>query len=210
MTSAVASGRPSRIVSDQISPRLLKAGVQLFLRHGYEKTSMDAVAAKAGISKRTLYSRFPSKAGLFEAVVNSVLERSMRSFKESPAALTAFPSALRAFATNLLDAMLVADVVALERVVIGEAAQFPDLAARLHARFKDYIVDLLADLIMHFEPEARRARADVHRDAELFLAMVALPPLRRAVLFQSKPGLADEDRQAIDRAVEIFVKGARS
>lgn len=210
MTSTVASGRPPRVVSDQITSRLLKASAHLFLRHGYEKTSMDAVAAKAGISKRTLYSRFPSKAELFEVVVNSVLERSIRSFKEAPTELAAFADALREFATNLLEALLVVDVIALERVVVGEAGQFPDLAARLHARFKDYIVDLLADLIIHFEPADRRARADVHRDAELFLAMVALPPLRRAVLFQSKPGLTDEDRQAIDRAVEIFVKGARS
>jgi len=47
----------------------------------------------------------------------------------------------------------------------------------------------------------------VRRDAELFLAMVVLPPIRRAVLFQSKPGLHEEDRLAIRRAAEIFAKG---
>ncbi|WP_072392169.1 TetR/AcrR family transcriptional regulator [Hyphomicrobium sp. CS1GBMeth3] len=210
MTNAVAGGRPSRVVSDQITSKLLKAGAHLFLRHGYEKTSMDAVAAKAGISKRTLYSRFPSKAELFEAVVNSVLERSVRSFKESPTALATLQDALLEFATNLMEIVLASDVVAVERVVTGEAAQFPELAGRLHERFRIYIVDVLIDLIMHFEPMGHRSAAAVRLDAELFLAMIVLPPLRRAVLFQSKPGLGDEDRVAIARAVEIFANGARS
>lgn len=210
MTSAVAGGRPSRAVSHRITPKLLKAGAQLFLRHGYEKTSMDAVAAKAGISKRTLYARFPGKAELFEAVVSSVLERSVRAFKESQAVHGTLEDALSEFATNLLEVVLVDDVIAVERVVTGEARQFPELAARLHQRFADYIVGVLSDLILHFEPERHRSPVDLRRDAELFLAMIVLPPLRRAVLFQSKPSLSDEDRAVAVRAVAIFARGVRS
>ncbi len=207
MTHAVAGGRPSRAVSQQIPAKLLKAGAQLFLSHGYEKTTMDAVAAKAGMSKRTLYTRFPGKADLFEAVVNDVLSRTVRALGEEHTFEGLLQDNLVAFAENLLKSALVPDVIAVERVVTGEAKQFPELAARLHQRFADYIVDLLSELIAHFEPERKRPRETVRRDAELFLAMVALPPLRRAVLFQSKPGLSDEDRAAIARAAEVFAKG---
>ncbi|MCC7251346.1 TetR/AcrR family transcriptional regulator [Hyphomicrobium sp.] len=207
MTHAVAGGRPSRAVSAQISAKLLKAGTQLFLSHGYEKTSMDAVAAKAGMSKRTLYTRFPGKAELFEAVVVDVLSRTLRSLREEHTFHGTLEDNLVAFAENLLESALVPDVIAVERVVTGEAKQFPELAARLHQRFADYILDLLSELIAHFEPESKRPPAALRRDAEIFLAMVVLPPLRRAVLFQSKPGLTDEDRIAIARAAEIFAKG---
>lgn len=207
MTHAVAGGRPSRAVSQQISAKLVKAGAQLFLSHGYEKTTMDAVAAKAGMSKRTLYTRFPGKADLFEAVVNDVLSRTVRALGEEHTFEGSLQDNLVAFAENLLKSALVPDVIAVERVVTGEAKQFPELAARLHQRFADYIVDLLSELIAHFEPKQTRPQAAVRRDAELFLAMVVLPPIRRAVLFQSKPGLHEEDRLAIRRAAEIFAKG---
>lgn len=207
MTHAVAGGRPSRAVSEQISSRILRAATRLFLTHGYEKTSMDAVAARAGMSKRTLYSRFPGKAELFEAVVHGVLGKSLRALEENHALQDTLQDSLSAFAENLLEIALVPDVIAMERVVTGEARQFSELAARLHLRFKDYLVDLLCELIGHFAPERGRPPDAVRLDAELFLAMVVLPPLRRAVLFQSKPGLSAEDRVAIARAVEIFAKG---
>jgi len=207
MAHVVAGGRSSRAVSEQISSRIVEAATRLFLGHGYEKTSMDAVAAEAGMSKRTVYSRFPGKAELFEAVINGVLEKHMRALERNHAVRETLQDSLRAFAENLLEIALLPDVIAVERVVIGEARQFPELAARLHQRFSDYVVDLLADLIDHFEPAPKRPPADVRRDGELFLAMVVMSPRRRAILFQSEPGLSAADKRAIARAVEIFAKG---
>lgn len=203
----VAGGRPSRAVSEQISSRLLEAGTQIFLSHGYEKTSMDAVAAAAGMSKRTLYSRFPGKAELFEAVVGGVLARSLRPLEDSPVLRETLHESLAVFAEKLLTCALTPDVIALERVVAGEAKQFPELAGRLHLRTGDYLVGLLSELIAHFEPRRKRPPAAVQRDAELFLSMVVLAPLRRAMLFQSQPGISGEERLKLARAVEIFVKG---
>lgn len=207
MTSVVVGGRPSRAVSEQMVPRIIKAGTHIFLRDGYEKTSMDAVAAEAGISKRTLYSRFPGKADLFEAVVNDVLQKSLGPLDARRILRGTLYDSLLAFAENLLACALVPDVIALERVVAGEARQFPKLAARLHVRIGDYVVGLLSELIEHFHPARKRQRAAVRRDAELFLALIVLAPLRKAMLFQSEPGISGEDRLAVARAVQIFVKG---
>lgn len=207
MTTVVVGGRPSRAVSEQMSLRIIKAATHIFLRDGYEKTSMDAVAAEAGISKRTLYSRFPGKADLFEAVVNDVLQKSLAPLDANIIMRGSLHDSLLAFAQDLLACALVPDVIALERVVAGEAKQFPQLAARLHVRIGDYVVGLLSELIEHFHPARKRRRESVRRDAELFLALVVLAPLRRAMLFQSEPGISGEDRLAVARAVEIFAKG---
>lgn len=47
--------------------RILDAATHAFLAEGYEATSIDAIATSAGISKKTFYARFASKADLFEA-----------------------------------------------------------------------------------------------------------------------------------------------
>src|SRR6185295_18228522 len=48
---------------------VLMAAAQLFLEHGYDPVSMDAVAAAADVSKRTVYSYFDSKTTLFTAIL---------------------------------------------------------------------------------------------------------------------------------------------
>src|SRR5260370_40917978 len=68
-------GRPSRLESAQLSDRILNVATALFLGHGFGATSIEAVARRAGISKRTFYHRFRGKEGLFEAVVRRPIQR---------------------------------------------------------------------------------------------------------------------------------------
>src|SRR5437763_12771272 len=68
-------GRPSRQESAQLSDRILDVATALFLSDGFGATSIEAVARRAGISKRTFYHRFTGKEVLFEAVVRRLIER---------------------------------------------------------------------------------------------------------------------------------------
>ncbi len=47
---------------------ILAAAEELFLQQGFERTSMDDVAALAGVSKQTVYAQFSSKDALFAAM----------------------------------------------------------------------------------------------------------------------------------------------
>ncbi len=63
-----------RRLSDEDRCRLLReAAAEVFLRDGYAAAHMDEVARGAGMSKRTLYQHYPSKAALFEAVMDDGL-----------------------------------------------------------------------------------------------------------------------------------------
>ena len=53
--------------------RMLAAATELFLRDGYEQTSIDAILVQSGGSKATLYAYFPTKEDLFRAVIDGVL-----------------------------------------------------------------------------------------------------------------------------------------
>src|SRR5215831_11028175 len=68
-------GRPSLAQAEKLGERILDVATQLFLSHGYGATSIDAVARRAGVSKRTFYHRYADKPALFSAVVHRVIER---------------------------------------------------------------------------------------------------------------------------------------
>lgn len=66
-------GRPRKDHAPVIGSDILKAATELFGELGYRGTSMEAVALKVGIAKRTLYVRYPDKASLFKDVVESII-----------------------------------------------------------------------------------------------------------------------------------------
>lgn len=67
-------GRPRKEHAPVIDADILKAATELFGELGYRGTSMEAVAAKVGIAKRTLYVRYPDKAALFKDVCTTIIE----------------------------------------------------------------------------------------------------------------------------------------
>lgn len=54
---------------------MLDGAIALFARDGYTRASIDAIAAEAGVSTRTIYNHFGDKAGLFEAVITASSEQ---------------------------------------------------------------------------------------------------------------------------------------
>jgi AcrR family transcriptional regulator len=127
-------------VSEGLTPRasakrdqIRAAAQQLFLRHGFEATTMDAITATAGISKQTLYRYYPSKEALFADILdNLTLQRGqysawppLEAFSvTSHADLTA---ALTWLARDIINDMMQPTLIALMRVMIAEAPRFPHL-----------------------------------------------------------------------------------
>ncbi|WP_374538820.1 TetR/AcrR family transcriptional regulator [Chitinimonas taiwanensis] len=74
-------GRPR---DPQRMQRLLEAARVHFLAHGYERASLDAIARESGVSKMTIYSYFPSKRALFEAVISARTEQAFARSKAAP------------------------------------------------------------------------------------------------------------------------------
>lgn len=81
-TSPAGPGRPKDLAKRQA---ILEAAKNLFIRNGYANTSMDAVAAEAGVSKLTVYSHFTDKETLFScAVVTRCEEQVPELFVDVP------------------------------------------------------------------------------------------------------------------------------
>lgn len=68
--SEKARGRPR---SAQKNESILSAASALFMENGFDGTSMDEVAKRAGVSKQTVYSHFSNKEALFSASITNVI-----------------------------------------------------------------------------------------------------------------------------------------
>lgn len=112
--------------------QILEAALQEFLAHGYAATTMDRVAAKAGVSKPTVYGHFQSKENLFATLVERLAKDKYQAVfsPDRPQVLQADAKTfLRHIATNILDtAASDPDFLRFMRLLIGESGRFPKLA----------------------------------------------------------------------------------
>ena len=108
--------------------RALDAAQTLFGERGYGATSMDAVAAAADISKATLYAHFNSKQTLFAAMIRRECQRCMAQMAlPDDVHELELESALLRIARSFLGVLAEPRVLAIFRMVVAEAARFPDL-----------------------------------------------------------------------------------
>ncbi|MGK7906941.1 MAG: TetR/AcrR family transcriptional regulator [Synechococcus sp.] len=129
MGSEIAS---TRQLSPEKASAILNGAMQEFLARGYAATSMDRVAAAAGVSKATVYSHFKDKQGLFNGLIRYMKDEKFKTVfgpLESHS-LTGEPeTVLRQLATGMLNSIL-DDPQALSfvRLIIAESERFPELA----------------------------------------------------------------------------------
>ena len=67
-------GRPCQIAEPERRQLLLDAAESVFVELGYSSASMDDIAHRAGMSKKTLYRLFETKEALFAAVIGSAID----------------------------------------------------------------------------------------------------------------------------------------
>jgi AcrR family transcriptional regulator len=203
----LARGRPTPEGAARLGRDVRESALRLFLEHGYEATSMNAIARAAGTTKATLYARFPSK----EAVFSYVFEWAM-SQPDWPRPEPELPDtdnleeALTAIADAALRRALDPAMLAMSKIAIAQAARFPDLGRRARQVYwprQAQVADLLrrhaaAGAIVADEPEIL---------AEHFLAMVTTAPsLFAAYGIIRDPATQDHLRTS---AVLLFLRSLR-
>ena len=114
----VAKGRPK---SAQKRADILKAAQRLFLELGFEGTSMDAIAALAGVSKLTVYNHFTDKERLFQDAVEQRCREQLPDDLFAPLQGGDIERNLREIATRFQALMESADSIALHRMMLGDA-----------------------------------------------------------------------------------------
>jgi len=113
---------------------ILDTGWAMLLARGYEATSIEAVAAEAGVSRVTVYKHFPGKGALFrEAVLRATRRIEAEQVVQDRAALAGAPLAARLerFGIALMTLPCLADRSRLLRRAVGRASPAPGRRAGL-------------------------------------------------------------------------------
>jgi TetR/AcrR family transcriptional regulator, mexJK operon transcriptional repressor len=192
------------------------AALRLFLRDGYERTSVDAIAAEAGVSKRTIYNRYGDKENLFLSVLRETYAAMMTTFRRiaevhlhgaSPAAGTDVEQELIVFAREVTRQLTTApDRIALVRLILAEAPYFPALIRQEMG--SQSMHGIIAGSLARM---AEAGRLDISDPAEAAEHLVALTTnqINARTLFGVVPISQAEIDRMITGGVAAFVRAYR-
>jgi TetR/AcrR family transcriptional regulator, mexJK operon transcriptional repressor len=172
---------------------VVAAARTLFLRQGYAGTTMEEIAAQAGLTKRTVYNNYGEKDALFRQIVADVIsyanEFARGLQEEFTVGITRanLSARLDELGRRLALGIVRPDVIALRRLLIGEARDFPALAAEYFERAPGQVIDALASGFAHLAQAGLLHVADSRRAAAQFAYLVAGEPLDRAILVGTIP-----------------------
>ncbi len=161
--------RPGRPKSAEKADAIRNAAIDLFMADGIERTSMDAIAAAAGVSKQTVYSHFKSKDDLFRTCVASKVETYGLSASSLPAGdgVDRFLAHIgRSYLTLISDP----GVVQMFRLMVSEAETHAATVGSFHESGPVATSRNVARLLAHYLPDSSRELAA--KATSEFLALV--------------------------------------
>ncbi len=122
-TRAGRNPRPEKVEA------VLTAARKLFLTLGYSNTTTDMVQKESGVSKATLYNCYGTKESLFAAVIEQECQVFREVFTEILPETRSLEKGLYSMGRAYLDVLVNPDTLDFYRVMVSEAARFPELAS---------------------------------------------------------------------------------
>jgi len=193
-------------VSERKHQAIARAALTLFASDGYERTSVDAIAAEAGVSKRTVYSHYGDKETLFLSVVRDTYEVMLARIGEIVGRVAwerDLRSALIWCMTEVTRSVIRSpERSTLVRLLMAEAPHFPDLIELLHAR---QITPLVAAPLENLAAAGRLAGQDGRQAAEHLMALTFGQVSNRS-LMGTVPLSDDEVGRIVQSGVQAFLR----
>ncbi len=197
--------RPGRPRSEEKRDAILHAAGNLFLEHGVERTSMDAVAQRAGVSKQTVYSHFAGKEDLLNECVGCKLEDYQLGTTLDTEGLP-LREGLLVMASRFLDLVYDEGVVSMYRVIIGSSTAHPDLAQLFFAAGPLRTIDAFTRFIAGHAAAGRLCVDEPRLAGEMLIGMLTGGAhMRRILNVAESPDQAARHAWA-ERCVAAFLK----
>lgn len=137
-------GRPSVAQVAAIDRAIVAAACDLFFAEGFDAVAMEQIAARAPVSKGTLYARYPSKEALFVAVISALVkEWSARASQQDHLLSDDIEQRLRHHARTIAASLQEPDVQAMQRLIVSIRGRFPELAQAMHDHGYAYITGII-------------------------------------------------------------------
>jgi AcrR family transcriptional regulator len=196
-------GRPKAADVEKLNGNILSAAGKLFLERGFDATSMDAIAAQARISKRTLYSRYEDKSALFNAVIYDLCSRILVQIETVRDSGGELEPVLLTLGRDLVVNALEPELLAVYRVITFEAQRRPEFGRWIIESRRKPAIHLIAEFLERHQDELRVNDFEVA--AEQFANLTFDDTLRLA-----STGWTFTPREItirINAAVDLFLAG---
>ena len=162
---------------------------RVFFESGFSDTTMQAIAARAGASKETLYRHFGSKEGLFAEIVENRSKRFLEKMNENFERPGSVADVLRDLGFKMLDTMIEPTAISLCRTVVAETPRNPELGQIFYAAGPERVMLRLTQYLAAARDRGELACPDPELTARIFVGgLVSTYHLARLVL-QEPPTL---------------------
>ena len=154
--------------------QIYAAARAIFMESGYEAASMDAVAARAGVSKATIYVHFEGKRALFEAIIRRHTE-SLFSHMQLPDRIDDLRQALITLAQSFVEMILKPEALSMYRVVAAEAVRQPEIGEAFYNAGPGYTRQKVGEYFLNLAKRGlmKMDESEAPLMANLFLSMLA-------------------------------------
>jgi TetR/AcrR family transcriptional repressor of mexJK operon len=192
--------------SEQKRRQILEAAAGLFLRDGFEPTTMDAIAREAGVSKATVYAHAKNKQELFAGIVAARVAVIYRAMESMDAAAAAASDALNRFARQFIQMILSPEARGIYRIVVAEAPRNPELGRIFFEQGPRAVTQRLVAILEAQVASGKLTVDDPHAAAQEFLGMLHGKFHLPCVLGVADQPPLGELEGAAERVVRTFLK----
>lgn len=204
-TDESSKAAPLSAYSQAKRDQIIQGAVKVFLKHGYEGTSMNRVAEEAGVIKQTIYSHFNDKEGLFVAIIESL---TLKHFEDQFGyGIENFDNSLdpklvlRMLANAFLNRQKDKQYIALFRTVIGESNRFPELT-QLYTR--TVIQRGITVLTVYFDQHPELKFKDTQAMARIFAGAIVNNIVLSEILYGNEI-MPFEAERLVDQLIDLVL-----
>jgi AcrR family transcriptional regulator len=201
-------GRPTREQAEQRHRALLDAAARLFIAHGLNGVSLEAIAEEAAVAKRFVYARYRDKSELFVDAVRRLIEERLSFIGMYDVGTAPVEAGLVAFAERLEAAATRPESLALYRLVVTELDRFPALNRLFADKTRETILGNVTRVLNVYRERGEIDFTDAILMTDLFVTLAVQGPRGRVLIgLISTPAEKHRRRKAV---VRLFLDGCRA
>jgi AcrR family transcriptional regulator len=188
---------------------ILEAALSIFAEKGYAAARMEDIAARAGVTKGTIYLYFPSKEEVFKSLAREHVGQNLvvaaEQAKQFDGSLFEF---LKIFYARFIELVLTSEAAVLPKIIIGESGNFPELARFWRTEVIDNATSMVSGPIANAAVRGEIRLLPVEQIAKLVMAPLLMCLVWRTTF--EKTATSNFDYQGyIDTHCDIFFKGLK-
>lgn len=186
---------------------VLNAATVIFLEHGYSAATTDMIQKQAGVSKATVYSRYPNKETLFIAVIETECTRLTNQVRTIELNSKSIRESFTHIGYEYLTILLSPAGLALYRVIVAESQRFNEVGKAFYNAGPKVVLDMLSNQISSAveKGEITLHSMSAQEAASIFLSMLRADAQLQCLTHpQSSPSEIQIERW-VYLAVEVFL-----